>query len=79
MLAVAVIAEAQQPAKVFKFGELVFKARTDLGAGRKLLRRELSAIGYVEGKNIAFEIRSAEGKLEQFLCWPTSWSVLKST
>jgi hypothetical protein len=29
LLAVGVIAEPQQPAKVFKFGELVFRARTD--------------------------------------------------
>jgi putative ABC transport system substrate-binding protein len=66
LLALCLPAQAQQPTKVFKFGELVFRARTDLGAGRRLMRQELGAVGYVEGKNIAVEIRSAEGKLEQF-------------
>jgi putative ABC transport system substrate-binding protein len=66
LFALCVPVEAQQSGQVTKFGELVFRARADLGAGRKLLRQELGAVGYVEGKNIAFEIRSAEGKLEQF-------------
>jgi hypothetical protein len=61
-----VIAEAQQPGTVFKFGELVLRTSTDLGAARKLRRQELGAVGYFVGKNVAFEIRSAEGRLEQF-------------
>ena len=58
------IAEAQQP-KVFKIGELVFGDGSVLGVGREQLRRELRQLGYVEGKNLAFESRYAQGKLER--------------
>lgn len=58
---------AQQPAKVFRIGELVFRGdRLNLGAGRELFRRALGELGYVEGKNIAFEIRSAGGNPDRF-------------
>ena len=68
LLAVAVIAEAQQPARVAKIGELVFGGRPGggLGIGRELLRRELRQLGYIEGKNIVFEVRSAGGKPDRF-------------
>src|SRR5262249_3934247 len=66
LFAVSVPVQAQQPAKVAKIGELTFGRRSGLGAGRELLRQELRALGYVEGKNIAFEMRSAEGKLDRF-------------
>ena len=33
--------------------------------GRELFRRELRELGYVEGKNIAFEYRSADNKLDR--------------
>lgn len=59
-------AEAQQPANIAKIGELVFRSRPDLGPAREAFRRELHDLGYVEGKNIAFETRSAEGKLDRF-------------
>jgi putative tryptophan/tyrosine transport system substrate-binding protein len=60
------LAEAQQP-KVPKIGEITFGRRPGgLGTGRQLFRRELRALGYVEGKNISFETRSAGGKLEQY-------------
>jgi ABC-type uncharacterized transport system substrate-binding protein len=59
------MAEAQQQARVFKIGEVVFGSRSVLGVGREQLRRELRQLGYVEGKNIAFESRYAEGKLER--------------
>jgi ABC-type uncharacterized transport system substrate-binding protein len=62
------IAEAQQPAKVAKIGELVFGGRPGggLGIGRELLRRELRQLGYIEGKNVVFEVRSADGKPDRF-------------
>ena len=66
LLSVAVITEAQQPAKVAKIGELVFGGRPGggLGIGRELLRRELRQLGYIEGKNVVFEVRSADGKTD---------------
>ena len=35
------------------------------GSGRELFRRELGALGYVEGKNIAFEYRYADNRLDR--------------
>ncbi|HLN86334.1 MAG TPA: ABC transporter substrate-binding protein [Candidatus Limnocylindrales bacterium] len=60
LLATAPLAEAQQQAKIFKIGWLV---NPGPGSGRELFRREFRELGYVEGKNIAIEYRSAEGKL----------------
>jgi putative ABC transport system substrate-binding protein len=57
---------AQQPAKIPKIGELLFRNRPDLGPGRTAFRQQLRELGYVEGKNIAFESRSADGKLNRF-------------
>src|SRR5262249_23219755 len=34
--------------------------------GRQLLRRELGRLGYVEGTNVVFETRSADGKVDRF-------------
>ena len=63
-LAVAVIAEAQQP-KVAKIGLLrgSFREREE---NIEMLRRELSKFGYVDGKNIAFEFRAADNKFDRF-------------
>ena len=55
-------AEAQQPPKVPRIGHLsIFGASARIEAFRKGLRE----LGYVEGKNINFEFRSADGKLER--------------
>ena len=59
------LAEAQQQAKVAKIGYLSFRSGGPT-SGTEVFRRELRALGYVEGKNIAFEYRSAEGKFERF-------------
>ena len=60
-----VVAEAQQPAKVAKIGWLLNTSASRPAPGRELFRRELRALGYVEGKNIAFEYRDAEDNLER--------------
>jgi putative tryptophan/tyrosine transport system substrate-binding protein len=66
MLFVLCLPTAAQPqAKVAKIGGLQFRSESDPGPGREVLRTELRALGYVEGKNIAFEYRSAEGKLDR--------------
>jgi putative tryptophan/tyrosine transport system substrate-binding protein len=46
------LAEAQQP-KIPKIGWLA----EQVGSGREIFRRELHELGYVEGKNIAYEYR----------------------
>jgi putative tryptophan/tyrosine transport system substrate-binding protein len=57
-------AEAQPQAKIYKVGELAFRSASAPTTGRELLRRELRELGYVDGKNIIFETRSANGKLD---------------
>jgi ABC-type uncharacterized transport system substrate-binding protein len=66
LLTTAFPAEAQQQAKVAKIGELLFRPGSTLGSGRESFRRALRELGYVEGENIAFETRSAEGKFDRF-------------
>ncbi|HET8563613.1 MAG TPA: ABC transporter substrate-binding protein [Candidatus Binatia bacterium] len=58
------VAEAQQQAKVPKIGFLGARPAA-LATGLERLGKELRALGYVEGKNIAFESRYAEGKLDR--------------
>jgi putative tryptophan/tyrosine transport system substrate-binding protein len=60
------VAQAQQPSKIVKIGELLFRDRTDLGAGRRVFRGQLHELGYVQGKNIIYETRSANEKLNRF-------------
>ena len=56
------VAHAQQQAKVPKIGSL---GTGGLGSGRELFRQALRELGYVEGKNITIEYRSAEGRLDR--------------
>jgi ABC-type uncharacterized transport system substrate-binding protein len=56
------LAEAQQQAKVAKIGWLGVRSASGQAPGTEMFRREFRALGYVEGKNIAFEYRDAEGK-----------------
>ena len=57
-------AEAQQPAKLPKIGWLGVRPGASDPA-RESFRRELRALGYVDGKNIAFEYRSADDQLDR--------------
>jgi putative tryptophan/tyrosine transport system substrate-binding protein len=64
LLAVAVMAEAQQPKKVARIGFLA--ATTAASPARfEAFRQALRELGYVEGKNIVIEWRRAEGKFDQ--------------
>ena len=58
-------AEAQQQAKLAKLGWLYSNSRSSAGSGTELFWQEFGKLGYVEGKNIASEYRSAEGKLDR--------------
>ena len=63
LFAVAIIAEAQQPTKIPMIGIL---AGGSPGSARlDSFRREFGKLGYVEGKNIAFEFRYADDKLDR--------------
>ena len=54
---------AQQPGKVYRVGRLSGGLSSSTFS-RDALRRELRELGYVEGKNIVFELRYAEEKPE---------------
>jgi putative tryptophan/tyrosine transport system substrate-binding protein len=64
-LAVAVIAEAQQPAKVPRIGILIGSSASANAARIEAFRQGLRELGYVEGKNFVIEFRSAEGKFDR--------------
>ena len=64
LLAVGVVAEAQQQAKVFKIGWLGIGSASSASIYDEY-RRLLRELGYVEGKNTTFEFRSADNKLDR--------------
>jgi putative ABC transport system substrate-binding protein len=53
-----------QQSKIYRIGVL-YIGLADAELFKKELREGLRELGYVEGQNIAFEFRSAEGKLDQ--------------
>ena len=58
------LAARAQPSKVARIGAL-YIGLADAESFKKELREGLRELGYVEGQNIAFEFRSAEGKLDR--------------
>ncbi len=58
------LAARAQPSKVARIGAL-YIGLADAESFKKELREGLHELGYVEGQNIAFEFRSAEGKLDR--------------
>jgi putative ABC transport system substrate-binding protein len=65
LLGVAAVAEPQQPAKVGKIGWLSIGSDSGPGSTIRAVPPELRALGYVEGKNIAFDYRYADNKLDR--------------
>ena len=58
-------AEAQPPTKVPRIGVLIGGSASALAARTEAFRQGLRELGYVEGKNIVFEWRYGEGKLDR--------------
>jgi putative ABC transport system substrate-binding protein len=56
---------AQQPKKVPRIGYLALAPLSTLSPRIEIFRQSLRELGYVEGKNIMIEYRSAEGKLDR--------------
>ena len=66
LLAVAVLAEAQQPTKVPRIGYLSGAGDpSNPGPNVEAFRRGLQELGYIEGKNILVEYRYIEGKRDR--------------
>jgi putative tryptophan/tyrosine transport system substrate-binding protein len=66
LVAVAVIAEAQQAKKVIRIGYLSTTDPSRDSTRSEAIRQALRALGYVEGQNVAFEYRYAEGKPDRY-------------
>ena len=65
LLALCASAEAQEPKKVPRIGFLSSVSPSTISARVEAFRQGLSGLGYVEGKNIVFEWRYAEGKRDR--------------
>jgi len=65
VLVFGVAADAQQKAKIFRIGFLDPTNASDMAGRLEAFRQELSKLGWIEGKNIAFEYRFAENKSER--------------
>ena len=65
LLALPFSARAQQPAKIPRIGILIPASASSFSARVEAFRQRLRELGYVEGKNLVIEYRSAEGKRER--------------
>ena len=65
MLALAVLVQAQQPARIPRIGILALQSVSFFSARIEAFRQRLRELGYVEGQNIVIEFRYADGKLER--------------
>jgi len=59
------LAQAQQPTKIPRIGYLIGPSLSTNQVRIEAFRQGLRELGYVEGKNIVIEYRSAEGKLDR--------------
>jgi ABC-type uncharacterized transport system substrate-binding protein len=64
LFALCVFAQAQPQEKVPKVGWLALRP-TSSAAGIELFRREIGKLGYIEGKNIVIEYRSADNRIDR--------------
>jgi len=65
LFALCLPADAQQPGKVFRIGFLDQSTPSGMAGLLEAFRQELSKLGWIEKKNIAFEYRFAEQKSER--------------
>jgi putative ABC transport system substrate-binding protein len=66
LLAVGVIAEAQQPKKISRVGFIGASSASSGGHYLEAFRHGLRDLGYVEGEDIVIEVRWAEGSAGRF-------------
>ncbi|HEY1234864.1 MAG TPA: hypothetical protein VGH22_15910 [Candidatus Binatia bacterium] len=57
-------AETQEAAKIPGIGILQLGSRSASAEGHRALQQGLRELGYIEGKNVVFEYRYANGKLD---------------
>ena len=61
----ALAADAQQAAKIYRLGYLYIGTASEDLERLDLFRRSLRELGYVDGRNVVYEMRYAEGKPER--------------
>jgi putative ABC transport system substrate-binding protein len=66
LLVVPLVARAQQVGKVYRIGILEAIPAAQNSANLLALRKGLRDLGYVEGRNLIIEYRSADGRAERF-------------
>src|SRR4030095_1814641 len=66
LICFALFIEAQQPKKVPTIGYLSASDAARESSRAEAIRRALRELGYIEGQNIAFQYRYAEGKRDRF-------------
>jgi putative ABC transport system substrate-binding protein len=59
-------AHAQQPKKLARVGYLAAQAASIESERSKAIRQELREVGYIEGKNIEFEYRYGDSKIDRY-------------
>jgi len=69
LFALCLPTEAQQPKRMPRIGYLFVGLQPP-----KEFLQEMSKLGYVEGKNIVFEYRAAEGREERLPSLAAAWS-----
>src|SRR4029077_8974962 len=77
LLAMAIIAEAQQAKKAPRIGILFGGSSFGYSVRVEAFRQRLKELGYIEGKNIAIEYRYADGKADRLLFLATELVLLK--
>jgi putative ABC transport system substrate-binding protein len=65
LLTLAVIAEAQQTGKIFRIGRLDVSTASGGAVLWEAFRKELSKLGWIEGRNITIEYRFAEQNFDR--------------
>ena len=66
VLAAPLVARAQQVGKVYRIGILEAIPAAQNAANLDALRKGLRGLGYIEGRNLVIEYRSADGRAERF-------------
>ncbi len=65
LLATAPLGAAQQATKIHRIGNLIASSPSDNPHRYEAFRQRLRELGYVEGKNLVMERRSADGKFDR--------------
>jgi putative ABC transport system substrate-binding protein len=66
VIAWPLVARAQRPERVYRIGVLETTSRPSNAANFEAFRQTLRELGYMEGRNLVIEYRSADGRPERF-------------